>query len=154
MDLTLVGIEMRSRVARRARQVLEDAATVQEVDLSRWPLPRCDAVLLFDVLHLLSREAQDHLLASAAQAMPKGAVLVIREADVDGGWKFDMVRAGNRFNAIWQGRWSRPFCFDSLAGWTARLNAVGFDVESCTRHDAGLFANLLIQARLERPRPA
>jgi uncharacterized protein (DUF2062 family)/SAM-dependent methyltransferase len=153
-DLTLVGVEMRSRVARRARQVVNGSATIEEVDLSCWPLPACDAVLVFDVLHLMSREAQDHLLTSAARAMSTGGVLVIREADTGGGWKFNMVRAGNRFNAIWQGRWSRPFCFDSLDGWTTRLATVGFRVESVTRHDAGVFANLLIQARLERPMAA
>jgi uncharacterized protein (DUF2062 family)/SAM-dependent methyltransferase len=154
LNLTLVGIETRSRVARRARQVLDEAATIEEIDLARWSPPPCDAVLLFDVLHLMSRPAQDRLLESVARALPNGGVLCIREADTGGGWKFNMVRAGNRFNAIWQGRWSRPFGFDSLAGWTTRLNAVGFRVESVTRHNAGVFANLLIQARRDRPAPA
>jgi uncharacterized protein (DUF2062 family) len=146
-DLELHGVETRPRVARRARQVLAGVATIDESDLSRWRLPPCDAVLLFDVLHLLPRETQNHLIASAARAMPPGGMLIVREADKDGGWKFNMVRAGNRFNAVWQGRFSRRFSFDSAAGWTLRLTQAGFTVESVTRHDAGLFANVLLQAK-------
>ena len=62
-----------------------------------------------------------------------------------------MVRAGNRFNAFWQGRGLRRFCFDSVAGWTSRLTRLGFDVESVTRHDSGPFGNVLLQLRRNRP---
>ncbi len=151
MDLLLHGIETRPRVARRAKAVLDGVATIEERDLSRSPLPPCTAVLLVDVLHLLSRETQNRLLETAARVMPRGGVLIIREADADGGWRFNMVRAGNRFNAIMQGRFSRRFQFDSVAGWTSRLTQLGFDVESVTRHDHGPFANVLLQARLGRP---
>jgi hypothetical protein len=107
-------------------------------------------VLLFDVLHLLPLATQDDLLATTARAMPVGGVLMIREADAAGGWKFQMVRAGNRFNAILQGRFSRRFQFDTVAGWTSRLTELGYDIESVTRHDSGPFANVLLQARLGR----
>jgi SAM-dependent methyltransferase len=146
-DLRLHGIETRPRVARRARLVLDDVATIEETDLSRSALPSCDAVLLFDVLHLLSRETQDRLLTTAAQVMPVGGVMMIREADAAGGWKFTMVRAGNRFNAIMQGRAGRRFQFDTVDGWIARLTRLGFDVEAVSKHDRGAFANVLIQAR-------
>jgi len=58
-----------------------------------------------------------------------------------------MVRAGNRFNAIMQGRARRRFQFDTVDGWTARLTRLGFEVEAVTRHDSGAFANVLIEAR-------
>jgi SAM-dependent methyltransferase len=147
LDLELHGIEMRPRVARRARVVLDSAATIHEIDLSAWPVPSCDAVLLFDVLHLLTRDAQDRLIDQIAKAMPAGGVLIVRDADAAAGWKFQMVRAGNRFNALWQGRFRRSFCFDSVAGWSARFARAGFVVEAVTRHDSGLFGNVLLQAR-------
>ena len=81
LDLRLHGIETRPRVARRASQALEGAATIEEVDVSSWALPSCDAILLFDVLHLLSRDTQDRLMEDAARVLPHGGVLVIREAD-------------------------------------------------------------------------
>jgi len=148
--LELHGVETRPRVAKRARAVLGDAATISELDLATWSPPQCDAVLLFDVLHLLSREVQDRLIDGVARAMSPGGVLIVREADAAAGWKFHMVRAGNRFNAFWQGRFRRPFCFDSVAGWTARFARAGFDVEAVTRHDSGPFGNVLLQARLVR----
>ena len=43
----------------RARKVLDVAATISELDLTTSQLPHCDAILLVDVLHLLSRDAQD-----------------------------------------------------------------------------------------------
>ena len=147
LELELHGIETRPRVASRAREVLDGAATIHEIDLSAWPVPSCDAVLLFDVLHLLTRDAQDRLIGSIAAAMPAGGVLIVREADAEAGWKFRMVRAGNRFNAFWQGRFRRPFCFDSVTGWNARFARAGFVVEAVTRHDSGLFGNVLLQAR-------
>jgi SAM-dependent methyltransferase len=150
VDLRLHGIEQRPRVARRARQVLENVATIEEQDLARWSLPACDVVLLIDVMHLLSRETQDRLLAEVPRMMPCGGVLLIREADAAGGWRFAMVRAGNRLNAFLQGRSGRRFCFDSAAGWSSRLEREGFDVEAITRHDGGPFANVLLQARLVR----
>ena len=151
VDLQLHGIETRPQVAERARKVLDVAATISELDLTTSQLPHCDAILLVDVLHLLSRDAQDRLLAAAANVLPNGGVLMIREADVDGGWKYWMVRAGNRFNALLQGRWSRDFAFDSAAAWRSRLATFGFDVDVATRHDAGPFGNVLLQARLNRP---
>jgi uncharacterized protein (DUF2062 family)/trans-aconitate methyltransferase len=146
--LELHGVETRPRVVKRARKVLGDAATISDVDLATWSPPPCDAVILVDVLHLLSRDVQDGLIGGLSRAMSPGGILIVREADAAAGWKFQMVRAGNRFNSLWQGRFRRPFCFDSVAGWTARLARAGFAIEAVTRHDSGPFGNVLLQARL------
>jgi SAM-dependent methyltransferase len=148
LNLELRGIETRPRVARHAREALDDVARIEQIDLTLWSLPPCDAILLFDVMHLLPRETQDRLLTTAARSLSPSGVLIIREADAAGGWKFNMVRAGNRFNAFAQGHFRRRFCFDSLRGWSSRLEAEGFTVESVTRHDSPAFANVLLQARL------
>jgi uncharacterized protein (DUF2062 family) len=148
MELRLHGIETRTRVARRAREALAEEATIETLDLSQSAIPPCNAILIFDVLHLLSRATQDDVLRSAADVMPVGGVLIIREANAEGGWKFNMVRAGNRFNAVMQGRAFRPFAFDGTAGWTSRLSRLGFEVVSMTPHASGPFANVLLQARL------
>jgi uncharacterized protein (DUF2062 family)/SAM-dependent methyltransferase len=149
-DLKLRGIETRPGVVKRARLALDGVATIDELDLSVSPVPDCEAVLIFDVLHLLSRDAQQRLLANVAEALPAGGLLIVRDADAAAGWKFQMVRFGNRFNSIWQARFSRKFCFDTLAGWTRRIEALGFDVEAVTRHDSGVFGNFLIQVRRVR----
>lgn len=147
LGVRLYGIELRPRVAERARRVLEGIATIDALDVSAHALPACDGVLLFDVLHLLARERQDRLLADIARALNDGGTLLLREADASRGWKFQAVRFGNRFNALWQGHFSRPFCFDTAGGWAARLADLGFEVERTTAHDAGPFGNVLLQAR-------
>jgi uncharacterized protein (DUF2062 family) len=146
-DLQLHGIELRPRVARRARQVLDGVAVIEERDLELSPLPACQAVLIFDVLHLMSRDAQDRLLQDVERALTPGGVLVVREADAGGGWRFSLVRLGNRTNAILQGRFSRQFQFDSAPGWQSRLERLGFRVEKVRPQDRGPFANFRIYAR-------
>ena len=147
MDLTLRGIELRPRVARRARQALAGDAVIEQLDLSVNSLPHCDAILLLDVLHLLPRTTQDRLLHEAASGIPTGGMLIIREADAGGGWRFNAVRAGNRFNAILQGRRHDDSRSTAVDGWRGRLSGAGFDIESVTHERSGVFANVLIQAR-------
>jgi SAM-dependent methyltransferase len=98
--LELRGIELRPRVAKRTRELLQDLATIETLDLSEASLPRCEAVLLLDVLHLMAADKQDRLLEGVARALTPGGVLVLREADASGGWRFRMVRLGNRLRAL------------------------------------------------------
>jgi uncharacterized protein (DUF2062 family) len=154
MALTLRGIELRPRVARRARQALEGEAVVEHLDLSANAVVGAEAILLIDVLHLLPRPDQDRLLEKAAAGIPAGGMLIIREADASASWRFRAVRAGNRFNAILQGHPTRPFAFDSIDGWRGRLQSAGFDVEAVTYDQGSVFANALIQARRRSPNSA
>lgn len=146
----LKGIELRPRMVRRARKVLDGRAIIEELDLARADLPPCQAVLVFDVLHLLPREAQDDLLKKIARALDSQGVLVLREADAAGGWRFAMVRTGNWLRALLQGKPGRPFHFRSANEWRARLQELGFSVESASRGTSTLLANFLVYAR---PRP-
>jgi uncharacterized protein (DUF2062 family) len=150
LTLELHGIELRPRIAQQARDVLNGIATIEERDVTTVAIPSCEALLLVDVLHLLSRAAQDRLLDDVARALAPTGVLVIREANAAGGWRFALVRIGNRLNAIVQGRWSRRFQFDSAAGWRARLTQSGFDVARLVQQQHGL-ANFLIYARPGNP---
>jgi uncharacterized protein (DUF2062 family) len=145
--LELRGIELRPRIARRTRALLRDLAVVEELDLAVAPVPSCQAALLLDVLHLMSADAQDRLLAEVRRVLTPGGVLVLREADAAGGWRFSMVRFGNRLTALMQGHPGRRFHFRTADAWTARLRALGFDVVDVRPSRAGLFANFVIYAR-------
>jgi hypothetical protein len=87
------------------------------------------------------------LLAAAAEALPRGGVFIIREADANAGWRFRAGCFRNRVTAIMQGELSRRFCFDSGSGWSARLIKAGFAIDAVTRQDQGLFGSVLIRAR-------
>jgi SAM-dependent methyltransferase len=130
----LVGIELRGRVARLARRALGDAATIIEEDARHTPPMRCDAILFFDVLHMISFQDQEQLIAAmTAQLTPSGVILV-READASAGWRFRAVRAGNWIKAIAFGRWRESFHYRTSSEWRQLFERFGFGV---ARRDAG-----------------
>lgn len=150
--LELRGIELRPRVAKRTRELLQDLATIETRDLSEASLPSCEAVLLVDVLHLMTADAQDRLLEDIARALTPGGVLVLREADASGGWRFRMVRLGNRLTALFHGRFGRHFSFRAASAWAAKLKSLGFEVARLTPNRGGPFANFVVYARVGKLR--
>jgi trans-aconitate methyltransferase len=149
-DWDLRGIEYRGRMGGIARRALGDSAHVEQADLTASPTPACRVALLFDVLHLLPEPAQEALLSRIAAAMEPGGLLVIREADAEGGWRFTAGQATNRLMAILQGRWRRRFHFRSAAGWAALLERFGFEVQGDPRGENTPFANVLLWAMRRR----
>jgi uncharacterized protein (DUF2062 family) len=102
---TLVGIEMRPRIAAIARDALGDRATIVEGDARAHMPGACRAVLFFDVLHMVPGVDQETLLASAAAALEPGGTILVREVDADAGWRFSAVHAGNWLKAHAGGNW-------------------------------------------------
>jgi SAM-dependent methyltransferase len=151
--LELRGIELRPRIAKRAQELLHGLAAVEALDLSVSSLPPCQAALLVDVLHLIPVGAQDRLLGEVARALTPDGVLVVREADAAGGWRFQMVRVGNRLTAIVHGKFRRRFAFRTAEAWVSRLRTFGFEIEQLTHGRKGPFANFVVYARAGSARP-
>lgn len=149
--LELHGIELRPRIVRHAQEVLHGVATIEERDLTDAHLTACDAILVFDVLHLMPADAQDRLLATIAEALRPNGVLVLREANPDGGWRFQMVRLGNRLVSILHGRRQRPFHFRRIHEWQAALRTLGFSVRLADSTNRTPFANVTLYAQRSRP---
>ena len=137
----LVGIELRPRVARLARAALADAATIVEGDARRLAPEPCDAVLFFDLLHMMPYADQARLVGSMAALLTPSGVMLVREADAGAGWRFEAVRAGNRIKALAFGRWRQRFYFRTAPEWTAFFERLGFAVAS--RGSSGTPANML-----------
>jgi uncharacterized protein (DUF2062 family)/trans-aconitate methyltransferase len=148
--LSLRGVDARSRIVRSARQALGEDATIGEADVRGVDIPRTDAILLFDVLHMLPREAQDELLARIARSLEPGGVLIIREADRAGGWRFRVISVANWMKGVCEGTLRRRFHFRSLAEWTEALTACGFSVRCFSLREHTVLANVLIEARKGR----
>jgi hypothetical protein len=101
---------------------------------------QCQAILFFDVLHMMPFEDQEQLVgAMTAQLAPSGVILV-READAGGGWRFRAVRAGNRLKAVAFGRWRESFHYRTAIGGRA-VRGFGFSV--ATGRARAPFANEL-----------
>jgi len=126
----MTGIELRRKVAKMARAALDTDATVVEADARDLPLEPAHAVLLFDVLQLLTVDEQDALLAELAARLDRGGVLLVREADASGGWRFAAVRLGNRLKQIVSGRWRQPFHPRTDSEWRACFARHGFQIDA------------------------
>jgi SAM-dependent methyltransferase len=149
----LVGIELRPRVARLAQQALGPAVEVLSSD-ARTVIPReADAVLFFDVLHMMPAEDQELVIAAASNALLPGGTLLIREADRDGGWGFRIVRIGNRLKAILTGNWRQRFHYRTMDAWASLVARHGLHVAVRPMNEGTPFANLLVHGVRSADRP-
>jgi uncharacterized protein (DUF2062 family)/trans-aconitate methyltransferase len=145
--LVLHGIDVRPRIVRSAREALGSDAQIEEADVRGVGVRRSDAVLLFDVLQMLPRDAQDALIAHVAGALEPGGILIVREADRAGGWRFRIISLANWLKGVFEGTLLRRFHFRSVAEWTQALEACGFSVRSFSLREHTALANVLIEAR-------
>jgi len=144
----MTGVELRRRVAKMARTALDGDATVVEADARRLPFEPAHAVLLFDVLQLLTIEEQDALLAELAGRLDRGGVLLVREADAAAGWRFAAVRVGNRLKQIVSGNWRQRFHPRTDAEWRACFARHGFQIDARPMGKAP-FANIMFRLSAE-----
>jgi SAM-dependent methyltransferase len=141
----MIGIETRSRPAAVARQVLGSEASIVHGDARTTDVAPCRAVLLFDVLHMLRAPEQETLLATVSAALEPGGVMLIREADASGGWRFAAVRLGNRMKALAFGHWRQPFYFRTPDQWLACFSSHGLAGEVRPMSAGTPFANVLFR---------
>jgi uncharacterized protein (DUF2062 family) len=142
----LVGIETRPGVAAIAREALGDEAEILAVDARGQSMPPADAVVLFDVLHLMSAAQQEELLEAVIRSLRPGGAVVIRDADASAGWRFRAVRLGNFLKALAIGRWRQEFHFRSAAEWVACLDRLGLDALARPMGQGTPFGNVLFRA--------
>jgi uncharacterized protein (DUF2062 family)/trans-aconitate methyltransferase len=146
LQLGLWGVDRRPRVTEAARRALGSEAAIVTGDLRDIDLPRCRAALVCDVLHLVSRDDQDRLLARLLDILEPGGVLVLREADAGGGWRFHAVRVGNTLVAMSRGNFRQAFCFRTAAEWRSELESRGLQVDVHPSR-AKVFGNVLLYGR-------
>ena len=65
------------------------------------------------------------------------------EADAAAGWRFSVVRAGNRLKALLFGHWHQGFRFRTADEWRDCFTAAGFDVEARAAGEGTPFGNVL-----------
>jgi SAM-dependent methyltransferase len=140
----LIGVELRPRVAAIAAAALRGDAVIIAADARRVGMEPADAVLFLDVLQMIPPDAQEALIASAAAALTPGGVIIIREADAGGGWRFRMVVLGNRLKALAFGNWRQQWYFRSVAGWETCLARFGMRVETRPMGHGTPFANVVL----------
>jgi uncharacterized protein (DUF2062 family)/2-polyprenyl-3-methyl-5-hydroxy-6-metoxy-1,4-benzoquinol methylase len=142
---SMTGIELRPRVAAFAREALAADADIVALDAREADLPPADVVLLFDVLHLMPLADQEAMLQSLVASLRPQGVLVIREADAAAGWRFTVVRLGNRLKAIGVGRPRQTFHFRSSREWLELFGALRLTAEVRQMGQGTPFGNVLFR---------
>lgn len=140
----MLGIETRTRIASMAARALEDEAEIVTGDIREHGLPPTDVLLLFDVLHMLPADDQDVLLEGVGDALAPGGRVLIREANPRAGWRFVMVRVGNRIKWLATGHLRQTLTFRTPEAWMAALDAIGCDATVVPMSEGTPFGNVLI----------
>lgn len=146
----LVGIEMRPRMARIAREALGSRVQIVEGDARLFPFENCTAALLFDVLQAMPRADQEELLAVIARALHPDGVILVREADAAAGWRFRLVSAGNQIKARCIGAWNSGRHYRSQAEWLDCFSRLGLEAEICETRSRNPLGNVLFRVRRRR----
>lgn len=147
-DVHVIGIDPLALDIGRASTVLGDAATFIRADMRSFAFPPCDVVVFFDTLHYIAHAEQDAVLARVRTALRPGGKLLMRVGDADAGWRFRLGLWIDQGTALLHGNGLPRVCGRPLAEWAARLEQLGFSVESMSMNGRPPFANLLIVGRL------
>ncbi len=91
------GVDIDAAKIAAARTAAAGAASFDLVTPGFIPRDPCDAVVIVDVLYLMSPDAQRRLLAAAARALRPGGVLVIKEMATEPRWKLQWTRVQETF---------------------------------------------------------
>ncbi|HJX26594.1 MAG TPA: DUF2062 domain-containing protein [Thermoanaerobaculia bacterium] len=149
--LELHGIEGNPKIAKVAQQALgvdTPGARIEAADLRDvTTIPSARVILLLDVLHYLPATAQEGLLARIATALEPGGLLLIRDADAAGGWRFTATRIQERVSALARGHWRQRFHYRSQREWMEMLERLGLAASAEPMAQGTPYSNVLIAGR-------
>lgn len=130
----ILGLDLDDRTIAVARATIagREELRFEVSDVRRVPPPRCDAVTIVDVLHLLSPDDQECVLRNAATALAEGAPLIVKsqEARVDPRYALTYAQemVGISLRSM-RGAGSRPH-FPSRETAMAMFERAGFRAEA------------------------
>lgn len=141
----MIGLDIRPRVVQVARAALKSDAEIFEADAVDLKPSTHDAVLICDMLHMITFDQQERVIAAARQSLKEGGVLLVREADAAAGWRFRVVLVGNQLKALVLRRWRQRFYFRTHTEWRAFFSRHGLEVTSVPNGDGTPFASVLFR---------
>ncbi|MDP3701865.1 MAG: class I SAM-dependent methyltransferase [Hylemonella sp.] len=144
------GIELMPRDVERAQGALAplgDRARFTLGDMCSTDFGQADVVVILDVLHYVSHEAQEDVLRRVRDALTPGGALLLRVGDAAAGLPFRISNWVDAIVTFARGhRLSRLYC-RPLSQWQEQLQALGFSVQAIPMHEGTPFANILLVAR-------
>jgi SAM-dependent methyltransferase len=145
------GIELMPRDVARAQAALRHVGSRAEIiqgDMCSTDFGQADVVVILDVLHYVSYEAQNDVLRRVKAALCPAGTLLLRVGDAAAGLPFHISNWADAVVAFArQRRLSKLYC-RSMTEWQKTLADLGFTVEAIPMHQGTPFANVLLLARL------
>lgn len=133
------------KVAAATRAAEGLAARFERGDVRAHLIPACDTVLFVDVLHYLSIDEQDALLARAAASARRH--VIVRELDPDRGWRSAVTRLQESITTGLRYNEGARLVFRAISEIAAPLERAGFRVEVSPAWGSTPFSNVLVHAR-------
>lgn len=143
------GIELMARDVARAQAALGALSLAPRfvcADMRTAVLPRCDLVVILDVLHYVDHAAQAQLLARVRAALAGGGRLLLRVGDMDAARGFALSQWVDRVVTTVRGHRAPPTWGRSVRQWRALLRSLGFAVQALPMSRGTPFANVLLVA--------
>ena len=153
LNLGLRGIELSAGQAQAARHVLGGSVQVDQRDLRDFDFPPCSAIVMLDVLLYLGEAEQGRVIEKATEALEPGGLLLLREADADAGFAFEVTKWSERIAGAVRGEFGQRLHYRSAVQWIAELVGRGFEIGAEPMSDGTPFANVLFVARKPVPSP-
>lgn len=145
--LELRGVELHRGHAEIAQRALAGIATIECADIRHAQLPNAAVIVIGDVLLYLSAAEQERALDKVVRALTPGGVLLLREADAGGGFRFHVTEWAERFVGASNGRPFQKLQYRPVEEWRAVLARLQLDVTVEPMSQGTPFANVLYVAR-------
>jgi SAM-dependent methyltransferase len=140
------GIELKARDVARARSALGSVCEISQADIRSTAFGSVDAVVILDVLHYMSPQAQCEVLRRVRAALPPRGLLLLRVGDAGGGLRFRYGQWSDKLVMLLRGHaFVAQYC-RSVAQWRELLLECGFDSEVRPMSQGTPFANVLLIA--------
>ncbi len=149
LDVRVTGIELMPRDVQRARAALgAPGANARFVcgDMRSTAFPSADVVVILDVLHYINIAEQDAVLARVRESLREGGRLLLRVGDTTQRGGFRASQWVDRVVTFVRGHRAVPVHGRALTAWIARLQTLGFEVQSEPMSQGTPFANVLLIA--------
>lgn len=144
--LSTHGIELMPRDVERARRALGAGCEVSQGDIRSADFGAADAVVILDVLHYMTPQAQASVLERVRAALPPGGVLLLRVGDAAGGLRFWYGQLSDTLVLLLRGHALPALHCRSVAQWRDVLGKCGFETEAKPMNQGTPFANVLLIA--------
>ena len=90
LDRDVIGVDISSRRIEAAKRSIDHGGNIEfrAVDIREAYIPRCDAVMMIDILYMLTYQDQERILMRCYEKLRSDGVLIIKDNSKSPYWKY------------------------------------------------------------------